>query len=104
MSDIVERLRSHKAYNAFTDGPLVIEAADEIERLRTRLAEAEKVVSETSGMLDASIKRHRVREDQEPVTLTLNGERLGTFTYAEVLDRADAWLGAARAWKEASNG
>ena len=63
----------------------IAEQAKVIERLR----EALRIVS---GMLDASIKRTTVREDQEPVTLILNGARLGTFTYKSALDMADAAL------------
>jgi hypothetical protein len=44
-------------------------------------------------MLDASIKRTNVREDQEPVTLLLKGQRIGTYTYGQALDMADKALG-----------
>ena len=49
MSDLVKRLHAHKAYNAFTDGPLVLEAAARITeleaenaRLKAELLEAQK--------------------------------------------------------------
>lgn len=88
MSDIVERLRSHKAYNAFTDGPLVIEAADEIERLRSRLAEAEKVIEPFAR---AAACAGTAWPDNGLPSHVVGLVNLGH-------------LRAARAWKEASNG
>lgn len=40
MDDIVTRLRQRADRCPFSESPLVLEAADEIERLRTELSEA----------------------------------------------------------------
>ena len=53
MSDLVERLYAHKAYNAFTDGPLVLEAAVMIERLVRERKEAQE--DESSLLLIAHL-------------------------------------------------
>ena len=50
---MVERLRSHKPYNAFTDGPLVLEAAVMIERLVRERKEAQE--DESSLLLIAHL-------------------------------------------------
>jgi hypothetical protein len=40
MTDIVERLHNYRPFNHFKDGPLVRDAAAEIERLRREVQEA----------------------------------------------------------------
>lgn len=41
---LVVRLRAHKPYNQFTDGPLVIEAADALTRLTAELARKDEEI------------------------------------------------------------
>lgn len=59
MSDIVERLRD--THPNFDEKPMCNEAADEIERLRARLAEVEKnaIARETRALLQAQDWRSR---------------------------------------------
>lgn len=55
MNDIVERLRNYRPFNHFRDGPLVSEAAGEIERLRREVQEARAVLRDLVLAWEADI-------------------------------------------------
>jgi len=57
MSDIAEKLR--QAYhNDLTDVPILLDGADEIDRLRERVVKLER------SQLETSIENNRLREDR----------------------------------------
>lgn len=100
MSDIVPRLRAYRPFNEWGDGvrhTICDEAADEIERLRSRVAELEGVISDPDAvhlnMLRGGIAKPSVRQMlhlhgeealarwENPVRdeLTAESERLGLY-------------------------
>lgn len=61
-NDLIERLREYRRADPYrASAGLVVDAADEIERLRSRLAEAEKSRDQYKAIVDRYCLRHDLK-------------------------------------------